>query len=218
MEQDIPEDTLTVRGNLRVLLSGLAFFEGLSDTTIAAIASECDWLSLPGGATLFEAGEPSDSMYLLLSGCLGSYSPPQGSDRRRFLGRVTAGDSVGEMGLVSGRPRMATVIALRDSEMVRLSRESFDRVFRQHPEAMLRIAQLTVSRLEASSQHAPRGRAPGPRTFTLLPQAIDVDVASFAMELVEALRPMGTVELVWSVAAPTTPVTGSTRSSRRTTT
>jgi len=199
MEQDIPEDTLTVRGNLRVLLSGLPFFEGLSDPTIAAIAGECEWLSLPGGSTLFEVGEPSDSMYLLLSGCLGSYSPPKGADRRRFLGRVTAGDTAGEMGLVSGRPRMATVVALRDSEMVRLSRESFDRVFRQHPEAMLRIAQLTVMRLESSTQHAPRGRAPGPRTFTLLPQAIDVDVATFAMELVEALRPMGSVELVWSV-------------------
>jgi len=103
------------------------------------------------------------------------------------------------MGLVSGRPRMASVVALRDSELVRLSRESFDQVFRRHPEAMLRIAQLTVSRLEDSSRHAPRGRAPGPRTFALLPQALDVDVASFAMTLVEALQPMGSVELVWSV-------------------
>ena len=103
MEQDIPEDTLTVRGNLRVLLSGLAFFEGLADSTVADIAAECEWLSLPGGSTLFEASEPSDSMYLLLSGCLGTYVPPQGGDRRRFLGRVTAGEMVGEMGLVSGR-------------------------------------------------------------------------------------------------------------------
>ncbi len=199
MEQDIAEDTLAVRGNLRVLLSGLSFFDGLADQTIAAIASECEWLSLPGGSTLFEAGEPSEAMYLLLSGCLGSYAPPRGADRRRFLGRVTAGDSVGEMGLVSGRPRMATVVALRDSELVRLSRESFDQVFRSHPEAMLRIAQLTVSRLEDSARHSPRGRAPGPRTFALLPQALDVDVASFAMALVEALQPMGSVELVWSV-------------------
>jgi len=200
VEQDIPEDTLTVRGNLRVLLSGLPIFEGLDEATLASIAAACGWLSLPGGATLFEAGEPPDAMYVLLSGCLGSFAPPHGTDRRRSLGRVTAGECVGEMGLVSGRPRMATVVALRDSEMLCLSREAFDQVLRRHPEAMLRIAQLTVTRLEESSARSgPRGRAPGPRSFTLLPQALDVDVASFAMELVEALRRLGSVELVWSV-------------------
>lgn len=199
VEQDIPEDTLTERGNLRVLLAGLSFFAGLDDPTIEAIAGRCEWLSLPGGATLFEAGEASDAMYILISGCLGSYAPPGGLDRRRFLGRVTSGESVGEMGLVSGRPRMATVLALRDSEVLRLSRAAFDEVIRRHPDAMLRIAQLTVSRLESSSALAPRGRAAGPRTFTLLPQAIDTDVATFAMEFVEALRVRGSVELVWSV-------------------
>ena len=151
MEQDVSEDTLTVRGNLQVLLSGLPIFAGLDAATIASIAAICEWLSLPGGATLFEAGEPSDSMYVLLSGCLGSFAPPQAADRRRTLGRVSAGECVGEMGLVSGRPRMASVVALRDSELLRLSREAFDRVLRRHPEAMLRIAQLTVARLESSA-------------------------------------------------------------------
>ncbi|MCP5466468.1 MAG: patatin-like phospholipase family protein [Sinobacteraceae bacterium] len=198
MEQDVSEDTLTVRGNLQVLLSGLPIFAGLDAATIASIAAICEWLSLPGGATLFEAGEPSDSMYVLLSGCLGSFAPPQAADRRRTLGRVSAGECVGEMGLVSGRPRMASVVALRDSELLRLSREAFDRVLRRHPEAMLRIAQLTVARLESSAGPKPRGRAPGPRSFTLVPQALDVDVAGFALELVDALRRLGRVELVWS--------------------
>ena len=139
MENDLPEDTLAVRGNLRVLLAALPVFEALSDDALDAVAAECEWLSLPGGAPLFEAGEVSDSMYVLLSGCLGSYAPA-GSDRRRFLGRVVAGETVGEMGLVSGRPRTAGVVALRDSELVRLSREAFDRVVRHHPSAMLAIA------------------------------------------------------------------------------
>ena len=198
MEHDIPEDTLTVRGDLQLLLSSLPFFAELDRLTVAQIAEECEWLSLPGGATLFEAGEPPEAMYILLSGCLGHLAPKQPGERRRFLGRVTAGETVGEMGLVSGRPRTATVVALRDSEMARLSRATFDRIFRKHPAAMLKIAQITVERLE-SSAHAPRGRAPGPRTMTLVPQSLDVDVATFAMELVEALREFGRTELVWSV-------------------
>jgi NTE family protein len=198
MEQDIPEETLTARGDLQVLLSGLSFFETLDRATVAAIAADCEWVSLPGGATLFQAGEPSDALYIVLSGSLGIYAPAGHGDRRRFLGRVTLGETVGEMGLVSGRARSASVVALRDSEVARLPRDAFDRVIRLHPEAMLRIAQLTVERLESSTQ-APRGRAAGPRTFTLLPQAIDVDVATFALEFVAALRTMGSVELVWSV-------------------
>jgi NTE family protein len=197
MENDLPEDTLAVRGDLRVLLAGLPVFESLSNEALAAVAAECEWLSLPGGAPLFEAGEASDAMYVLLSGCLGSYAPA-GVDRRRFLGRIVAGETVGEMGLVSGRARSASVVALRDSELLRLSREAFDGVLRHHPSAMLAIARITVERLESQTVGGRRGRAAGPRSFALLPQAIDVDVASFALELVEALSMLGRTELVWN--------------------
>jgi len=94
--------------------------------------------------------------------------------------------------------RSGTVVALRDTEVARLSREAFDRVFRRHPEAMLRIAQITVDRLESNQQRS-RGRAPGARTFAILPQSMDVDAASFASELVKSLSRLGRAELVWAV-------------------
>lgn len=186
-----------MRGDLKALLAALPLFEAVPAEVIAAVAASCERLSLPGGWTLFEAGEPSDAMYVLLSGALASYAPA-GADRRRFLGRIVAGETVGEMGLVSGRPRSASVVALRDSELVRLSREAFDGVLRHHPGAMLGIARITAERLEAQARGQRRGRAAGPRSFTLLPQALDVDVAGFALELVEALSLLGRTELVWS--------------------
>ena len=197
MEGDLPEQTVTLRSDLRTVLAALPLFQGLSAEILSAIAAEVEWLSLPGGSVLFTAGEPSDSMYVVLSGCLGVYLAP-GGDRRRFVGRIVAGDTAGEMGLVSGRPRSGTVVALRDTELVRLSQQAFDRVFRQHPDAMLRIAQITVDRLESNQQRS-RGRAPGARTFAILPQSMDVDAASFASEMVKALSRFGRAELVWSV-------------------
>jgi NTE family protein len=197
MEGDVPEETVILRSDLRAVLNGLPLFNGLAPEILTAIAQEVEWLSVPGGGTLFSAGEASDSMYVVLSGCLGVFAAPS-TDRRRFLGRIVAGDTAGEMGLVSGRVRTGTVVALRDTEMARLSRAAFDRVFRQHPEAMLRIAQLTVDRLE-NSQNRLRGRPQGARTFTVLPQNIEVDAAGFANELVKALSPYGRTELVWSV-------------------
>ncbi len=197
MEGDVPEETVTLRADLRTVLAGLPLFSGLDEEILVAIAEQVEWLSLPGGATLFSGGELSDAMYIVLSGCLGVFVAAP-LDRRRLMARVVAGDTAGEMGLISGRPRTATVVALRDTELARLSREAFDRVFRRHPEAMLRMAQLTVDRLESSQTRA-RGRPQSARTFAVLPQTIEVDAAAFASDLVKALSRFGRTELVWSV-------------------
>ena len=202
MEGDVPEETVILRSDLRSVLAALPLFTGLDHDILHAIAAEVEWLSLPGGAMLFAAGESSDSMYVVLSGCLGVFAAASLSDRRRFLGRIVAGDTAGEMGLISGRTRTGTVVALRDTELARLSREAFDRVFRKHPEAMLRIAQLTVDRLE-HSQTRTRGRPQGARTFAVLPQNIEVDAAGFASDFVKALQNFGRTELVWSVRGAT---------------
>ena len=191
MEGDLSE-TQVLRDPL-ALLGALPMFRGLDRETLASIAAELEWLSLPGGATLFEAGEPPDAMYLVIVGCLAAYTA---GEHPRLLSRIPAGETVGEMGLLSGHPRTATVRALRDSDLARLPRESFDQVIVRHPTAMLRIAQLIVERFESADRPA---RAGGPRTYALLPQNIEVDAGGFATELVTALSEYGRTELVWSV-------------------
>jgi NTE family protein len=199
MENDAAEETVALRSDLRVVLSALPMFHGLDEDILRAMAFEVEWLSLPGGATLFATGETSDALYVVLSGCLGVFAE---ADRKRSLGRVLSGDTVGEMGLISGRARSATIIALRDSELARLSRDAFDRVFRNQPEAMLRIAQLTVDRLE-SAQARGRARPRGARTFAIVPQSIGLDANGFASTLVKALQRFGRAEVVWSVRGAT---------------
>jgi NTE family protein len=179
----------------------LPLFKDLDYAFLRDIAQDSQWLSLPGGATLFSAGDPADALYVVLSGCLGVFSPAERRNRG-LVGRVVAGDTVGEMGLISGRPRNAHVVALRDTELARLPADSFNRLFRQHPEAILRIARLTVDRLE-SSQSRTRAHSYAARTFTLLPQSVEVDVGGFAAELVKALSAFGRTELVWNVRAGT---------------
>jgi NTE family protein len=191
MEGDLSE-TQVLRDPL-ALLGALSLFRGLDRDALATIAGELEWLSLPGGATLFEAGETPDAMYIVIAGCLAAYT---GGAHARLLSRIPAGETVGEMGLLSGHPRTATVRALRDSDLMRLPRESFDQVIVRHPTAMLRVAQLVVERFESADRPA---RAGGPRTYALLPQNIEVDAGGFATELVTALTEYGRTELVWSV-------------------
>jgi NTE family protein len=203
VEGDIPEETVLMRADLGAVLGNLPLFKGLDVALVRQIGAAAEWLSLPGGATLFRAGERPDALYVVLSGSLGVFLPESDPGTRapqHIRGRVVAGGTVGEMGLISGRPRTAHVVALRDTELARVSRESFDRVFGQHPDAMLRIARLTVDRLEQSQTRA-ASLLHGARTFTLIPQSLEIDIGGFATEFVKALSACGRTELVWSVRA-----------------
>ncbi|MGH8287954.1 MAG: patatin-like phospholipase family protein [Steroidobacteraceae bacterium] len=195
------DETATLRSDVGGLLAEMPLFSGLDAGLLREIAAVVEWLSLPGGAKLFSTGDPPDALYLVLSGCLGAFSADP--TRRRFLARIAAGDMVGEMGLISGRPRSADVVALRDTELARISAQAFNEVLRGQPEAMLRIARLTVDRLAQSQSPAAAARRRGACTFTVLPQSVEVDFGGFASRLVKALAELGRAELVWSVRAKT---------------
>jgi NTE family protein len=204
IEHDTILETAIDRRNMLSMLGTLQLFRGLDTPTLAAIVGEIQWFSVPGGMTLFEAGDPADSLFMVISGCLGAFArTPDG--HTRLVNRVMAGETVGEMAMISGKPRSATVIALRDTELGRISKQAFDAILLDHPQAMYRIAQLTVQRLE-SSQRQQRGKRSVPKTFTIVPQDVEVDVGEFATQLVKALGTLGRdtrTELVWSVRGAT---------------
>lgn len=177
------------------MLASLPLFSGLPKTVIDGAVAELEWISLPGGSLLFEAGAPADSVYFVVSGCLGAFGT--GGE---LVGRIAAGESVGEMGLIVARPRAATVRALRDSELARLSSGTFERVLLSHPEAILRLARVSVERLLENAP--PRSSAPAaPRTITVIPYDSSIDVAALTTGLVEALARLGRVDLVASARA-----------------
>jgi NTE family protein len=177
------------------MLAALPLFSGLPKSVIDAAVAELEWISLPGGSLLFEAGAPADSVYFVVSGCLGAFGA--GGE---LVGRIAAGESVGEMGLIVARPRAATVRSLRDSELARLSSGTFERVLLSHPEAILRLARLSVERLLENAP-ARRSAPAAPRTITVIPHDPGIDVVALTTGLVEALSRLGRVDLVSSVRA-----------------
>jgi NTE family protein len=95
------------------------------------VASErATWFSLPGGASLYEAGEEADQFYLLRAGRLGAFRSTEGHETQ-FLGVIRPGEPAGEMALIAGAPHSASVVALRDSEVLTLSRDEFFRSARR---------------------------------------------------------------------------------------
>jgi NTE family protein len=174
------------------LLRGLELFRHLDAATLDELARELEWFALPGGATLFEYGDPSDALCVLKSGSLGAFKPAQDGSFQ-LDGVVAAGETVGELGLIVDAPRSATVRALRDSELLRLPRSGFDKLVARHPQAMLVSARLAVKRLVARREGASLSSA---RTFAVLAHDKGVDARDFAQRLRETLMRYGDCTLV----------------------
>lgn len=117
---------------------------------------EAAWFSLPGGATLYEAGEPADRLYLVRAGRLGVFRDEEGQERQ-FLGVIRPGEPAGEMALLASTPHSARVVALRDTELFSLPKEVFFDAIEDDPHVMTELAQLMIRR----TRMAATGRAVG---------------------------------------------------------
>lgn len=180
------------RSELLARVAHLPLFAGLDRRTLLRVADELEWIALPGGAELFHELDPPDAVYVLVAGCLGAF---RGSgDWLKLIGRIQPGETVGEMALLSGHPRTATVRALRDSEVVRFSLVAFERMARAHPEAMLTVARIAVERLERTLDG--RHQEPPPRTLALLPAHEGIDLDALVERLGIALGRFGEVIVV----------------------
>ena len=151
-----------------------------------------EWVEVSGGQTLMTQGEVGDAMYLVLSGRLRAYvSDEDGLPRSaREMGR---GQIIGEMSLITGQPRGATVVAIRDSMLVRLGKSAFDGLLATSPQLAMVITRQIVEHLQAAPE---RGRASRAVTIGMIPVSSGVDVRAFAEGLAAQLAALGRVRVL----------------------
>src|SRR5580700_4651466 len=108
---------LSVERDVTKPLTAASPSSAFDDFFVSAFDAGFQRISLPGGQILFRENEVADSLYIVLSGCLGVFV--RGNNGHDILvARVAAGETVGEMGLLGGGVRSATVEALRDTELL----------------------------------------------------------------------------------------------------
>ncbi len=137
--------------------------DNMADTALARLFAEerrdgaATWFSLPGGSHLFTAGESADHLYFLRAGRLGAFRREEGQERQ-FLGIIRPGEAAGEMALIAQAPHSATVVALRDSEILALPRAAFFAAADRDPHVMTELARLMILRMrQAAAGHSPMG-------------------------------------------------------------
>lgn len=173
-----------------------SWFESLAPELRDWLRARMSPVTLDAGATLCTAGDVSDCMYLVTRGALGAF--PHG-DEVTLLGQIVAGETVGELGLITRSPRSATVRALRDSALLKLSFGAFDAFAREHPDAVMALARVVLERAHRPVHHRLVSR---PRTLALLPQDEGLHLDELALQFQQALGGERQAALVRRADAP----------------
>ncbi len=172
---------------LRERLADFTLMRGLKPRDINALLNAAEWFSLPGGTVLERVGDNDQSVFLVVSGCLGVYaSDDEGRDR--FVANVPAGETVGEMSAISGEGHSAKLVALRDSELLRISRLSFQRLIARHPRLSFNIMQQLVQRLRQTTRRQVLPQRV--RTIALIPLHDGIDCRALGRALTSAFDSM----------------------------
>ncbi|MCX7804039.1 MAG: SulP family inorganic anion transporter [Planctomycetota bacterium] len=122
---------------------------------LAKLLESLETVELPAGAFLFRRGERGDSIYFVESGRVSVSVPLEGGGSAR-LRAFGAGTIAGEMGLYSGRPRSADVVADVPARARRLTRERLRELERDFPRAAIQfhnfVAKVLAARLAAANE------------------------------------------------------------------
>lgn len=146
------------------------WLRGLNDNELRLLVPTVAVRQFGAGEMLIRAGEQGDSMFIVRRGTAEVFAHTA-DGQTRHIANYTRGDFTGEMALMTGDPRSASVRAVTDLEVIEMDREGFTRLFKEHPDAAADIGNIIAERnrdrLEKLSSGATMDGKGGPRRWLL---------------------------------------------------
>jgi CRP-like cAMP-binding protein len=130
------------------ILRHLSLFSRCSKRDAARIAEVTAHLDLPAGTVLTAEGEHGGVAYVLMTGSA------EVTRAGTWLAELGPGDVVGELSLIDGRERSATVVALTDVEVLTMDRNDLRRLLRDVPSLGPKLLEALALRLRAADRLA----------------------------------------------------------------
>lgn len=174
------------------LLDGVRILAGASNETLDVLAARLRRVRLHAAEWLFHAGDEAASLYVVASGRLRVVQSEQAGGR--VLQEVGAGGVLGELALLTGSTRSASVQAVRDCELYELDADAFAAVLRSDAELGLSVARELAAQLQAGARAEPLPLRPAVLAVRSLDP--DLDAAGFARRLASALERFGRVAVL----------------------
>jgi small-conductance mechanosensitive channel/CRP-like cAMP-binding protein len=133
------------------LLRSLELFAPLTDDETHALAAQLRPAPLAAGDVVTRQGEPSDSLYILARGEVAIFRDPEhGNKARKLLAKLSAPAFFGEMGLLTGQARTATIIAESEVLCYRLDKRGFEAIIQARPELAEAMSRTVAARSAAN--------------------------------------------------------------------
>ena len=119
-------------------------FAPLADQTLRRIAETGVVRAFPRNTVLINEGDVGDSLYVVRSGSVAVRLGAHGADRE--VATLSAGQFFGEMSLMTGESRAATVVAKSDCECYIVDKEAFQEILEERPELTGIIGEILARR------------------------------------------------------------------------
>ena len=174
---------MVVSQELLSFLSGVSLFENLGSDALEVLAKRGAELGFHRGDIICKKGDPGNSMFIIAEGIIEVFVDTDNG--KQVLAHLRRGEYFGEMALLSGLPRSASVRSLADTKVFGLTKEDFEDVCRRNVDIALDIIKTLSWRLARSNVSATdKSRA---EVFVLLSMEPSIGRTTLAANLATAM-------------------------------
>lgn len=171
-------ESMISKDEIITFLKASEFFQALSRENLEKLVDQFEFVSIDSGDILINKGEVGDCLYLVISGRLRAYSEDA------ILGEMGRGDLIGELALLTHGTRAASVRAVRDSVLLKLSQSEFESFVQQNPQQILPIVRSTILRILKGKKQAGNSIS----TIAVAPAGNNTSFRLFAEQLAHELE------------------------------
>ncbi|RMF59301.1 MAG: response regulator [Calditrichaeota bacterium] len=136
------------------VLKKVPFFQTLGRDGIDFIVERLKFKPYDANEVICKIGDPGDKMYIIISGQVKVVVTSEKDQEEKLIATLGAGDYFGEMSLLTGEPRSASVITTEPSEMFILHKSDFDVIIERFPSITLSMGKIMSQRLRDTLQKA----------------------------------------------------------------
>jgi len=145
------------REDIREALAGISLFTSLSTDELDLLSAGATERFHESGEVMIRQGERSDQLFVILKGSARVQEMPDDpSATEMVLGEIGAGQIVGELAVLTGMPRSATVVAIEATHCLGIAGEDFTRLMRKSAVLAGALAQVLARRIYETDQRLTR--------------------------------------------------------------
>jgi CRP/FNR family cyclic AMP-dependent transcriptional regulator len=133
------------------VLKSVPMFGTFPEDQLRALATMVTRRSAPRGSAIMHAGDPTDSLYIVISGRL-KVMMGEADGKEVILGIIGPGEFFGEMGLIDDNPRSASVIAIEPCELLAVTKRAFKKCLVENVALAMAVMRVLVRRLREADR------------------------------------------------------------------